>query len=178
MEEVKEMSFSEYGKSRSVSYEAVRKQVLLYKKELKGHIKTKYNKQMLDATAIAFLDEHRQPKTIIMDSSEDLKAEIEYLKAELDKAKNKIITLQDEKDSAKDRINQLMEERTQLIEDKTRTDTLLLLADKEHDELTETRQKLEENKRKLADTQNELSQFVPTLFGLFRKTNKSRFEAS
>ncbi|SEM67749.1 hypothetical protein SAMN04487770_16311 [Butyrivibrio sp. ob235] len=169
MEEVREMSFSEYAKSQHVSYEAVRKQVRLYKKELKGHIKTKNNKQVLDDTAIKFLNEHRQPRPIVVDPREELTAEIESLKAELNSAKDIIIALQAEKDKAKDKINQLLEERTQLIEDKTRTDTLLLLADKEHDELAETKQKLAENQEQLEESRKEVAQFVPTLFGLFKK---------
>ena len=42
------MTIREYADSQAVSYEAVRKQVRLYKKELKSHITVKNNTQMLD----------------------------------------------------------------------------------------------------------------------------------
>ena len=54
----------------------------------------------------------------------------------------------------------LLEEKATLLEDKARNETLLLLADKEHDELQELKQ--------------ELGSYQRTVFGLYKKVARQQ----
>lgn len=178
------MGMREYSRLRAVSYEAIRSQVKRYEKELDGHITKDGKKLMLDDWAVAFLDKHRMDRTVVMKAStEESEREIQALReenkrlvTELDKAKNMIIGLQKENNT--------------LIADNARSEALLMIADKEHDELAEAKQKLDHSTQDLIEisknlaksrdelakkddviTQKdkELSQYKPTWFGLFKK---------
>ena len=64
---MKTVSLKAYAEQKRVSYEAVRQQVIRYKKELGNHIIHDGRQQFLDEEAVAFLDEKRQknPVTVI-----------------------------------------------------------------------------------------------------------------
>lgn len=150
------VTLRDYAKQNNISYEAVRKQVVRYKKELDGHLIRDGRQQFLDEEAVAFLDAKRQknPVAIIqMDKDEA----IEDLKAQLDVAKNKIIALQEQRDQLKDEKHALELENAKiaLLEaENGKKDEILAEAEKTSqklsDELTEVRSELErEKKRKL-----------------------------
>lgn len=164
------MTIKEYSKNKGVSYEAVRRQIKQYANDLEGHIIKQGKTNFLDDVAIQILDQHRTPKTVVVDYAEnELQAENERLRAEIDHLKSHIINLQNEKMA--------------YLEDKTRMETLLAISDKEHDELTRVKEELTENKhdldlakKDLADTKTELDnknaelgRFTKTIFGLYKK---------
>ena len=76
---MKTVSLKDYAEQKRVSYEAVRQQVIRYKKELGNHIIRDGRQQFLDEEAVAFLDEKRQknPVTVIQ---QDKNEQIEALK--------------------------------------------------------------------------------------------------
>ena len=164
------ISIKMYAKSHSVSYESVRKQIKRYEEELQDHT-TKINGALqLDEYACEFLDKHRQPKSIVVSpDNEETQQEIKKLYIEIDRLKDVIINLQ--------------KEQKQYIEDKAKSDALLLIADKEHEELEKAHKELEtvridlEVSKSAYNTlnnekeqiQTELEKYKPTLFGLYRK---------
>ena len=149
------MTIKEYAMSRGVSYEAVRRQVTsLKKKELKKHIKYNGRTAELDDYAIEVLDQHRQPREVVVLASND------ETQKELERLHNQVHQLQTELQKSTMKINELLEEKVLLVEDKARNETLLLLADKEHDELQEVKQ--------------ELASYQRTVFGLYRKVPRQQ----
>lgn len=153
------MTIKEYAMSRGVSYEAVRRQVTaLKKKELKKHVTVKGRQQELDEYAVEVLDQHRQPREVVVVASNgDTQKELERLH-------NQVHQLQAELYKKSEEMNQLLKERALLLEDKARNETLLLLADKEHDELQEVKQELTTSKE-------ELNKYQKTIFGLYKKVD-------
>lgn len=144
------MTVKEYAVSRAISYEAVAKQIRQYKKnELKKHIKYQGRTAQLDDYAIDFLDQHRQQRTVVVTASN------EETQKELERLHNQVHQLQTELYKKSEEVNQLLRERTALREDKARNDALLMLADKEHDELQEVKQ--------------ELDSYKPMFLGFYRK---------
>lgn len=80
---MKTVSLKDYAEQKRVSYEAVRQQVIRYKKELGNHIIRDGRRQFLDEEAVAFLDEKRQknPVTVIQqDKNEQIEALEEQVK--------------------------------------------------------------------------------------------------
>lgn len=137
------MTIKEYATSRAISYEAVAKQVRQYKKkELKKHIKYNGRTAQLDDWAVDFLDQHRQPRSVVVQASN------EETQRELERLHNQVHQLQAELQKKSDKIEELLEEKTKLIEDKTRREVL----EKDNEELKQ-----------------ELASYKPTLFGLYKK---------
>lgn len=144
------VTLRDYAKQNNISYEAVRKQVVRYKKELEGHLIKDGRQQFLDEEAVAFLDAKRQknPVAIIqMDKDET----IEELKAQLDLAKNKIIDLQEQRDKLKDEKRNLELENAKIVlleAENGKKDEILEEERKTRQtaemELTEARKKIEE----------------------------------
>lgn len=79
------VSFREYARETGVSYEAVRQQVKRYAAELEGHIHQQGRTQLLDDAAVAFLDAHRQHRTMTIYDA-DPSAKMEELHAKLEAA--------------------------------------------------------------------------------------------
>jgi chromosome segregation ATPase len=147
-----EMTIKEYAESRKITYEAVAKQVREYKKkDLKKHINYQGRTAYLDDYAIDFLDQHRQKRnTLLYPTNKEIEEEMARLR-------NQILNLQEELVKRSDSYAKLLEEHSKTLEDKARTDTLLLLADKEHEELEQAKQ--------------ELSKYQRTIFGLYKKVD-------
>ena len=68
------ISIADYAKTRNISYEAARKQVVRYETDLVGHVTKQGRKQYLDDEAVRILDQHREPRPIII---EDRNSELE-----------------------------------------------------------------------------------------------------
>lgn len=79
---MKTVSLKDYAEQKRVSYEAVRQQVIRYKKELGNHIIRDGRQHFLDEEAVAFLDEKRQknPVTVIQ---QDKNGQIEALEEQV-----------------------------------------------------------------------------------------------
>ncbi|WP_029324487.1 hypothetical protein [Butyrivibrio sp. AE3004] len=164
------MTLKEYAESRSISYETVRAQTNRYKDELKGHITTEDRRKVLDEFACEFLDKHRLKRNIVVSNdNEDLKEELFQAQKERERLKDAIILLQKE-------LQDMTKQNAALLEDRARTETLLLLADKEHDnlehakeEIKQSRNELLESQKELMEATKELGKYHKTIFGLYKK---------
>lgn len=110
-------TIKEYAKNNGVSYEAIRKQVKLYEKELIGHIEKNGRTQYLDSFAIDFLDKKRSNNTVIVTQVEK-DEEIKRLENENKALLLKVAELQDQLLKEKDNVKMLQEEKIQLLEQK------------------------------------------------------------
>lgn len=111
------ISIKDYAKSKNVSYEAVRKQVNRYKKELEGHISKVNRTQYLDDEAVALLDEKRQENPIIIIEA-DKDERIKELEAENKILLAKITMIQEELLQEKEQVKVLQNEKIELLEQK------------------------------------------------------------
>ena len=107
-EECFTLTIKAYAKESGVTYEAVRQQIKRYSEELEGHIHLQGRTQYLDDEAVAFLDQHRLEKPIVVyeagydrqlreleDTIAQLRAEKEDLNNRLTKASEKVAELAD-----------------------------------------------------------------------------------
>lgn len=146
------MTLKQFADSKSISYEAVRKQVSRYHKELQGHIVTKNRTQYLDEWAISFLSERRRESPIVLltedqgDKIAELTEQVEALKAQLLKVQDDLIT-------SKDRIISMQDESRKLAEVQANYNMLL-----ESHSLQEKRIKDMESDLTRADLQHEADQ--------------------
>lgn len=104
------MTLRDYAKKNNISYEAVRKQVVRYQKELAGHLIKDGRQQFLDEEAVAFLDAKRKKNPVAiyqMDKDE----QIERLENENKQLLVKLNAVQDA--LLKER------EKTKLLDEKT-----------------------------------------------------------
>lgn len=109
------VSIKDYAHQKGVSYEAVRKQVKRYEKELEGHIHKQGRTQFLDDEAVAILDERRaQNPIVIYEQGKD--DELERLREENQLLHNKVEYLQDRLLQSNDKIQLLQEEKIALLE--------------------------------------------------------------
>lgn len=111
------VSMREYAAQKGVSYEAVRKQVSRYKKELEGHITKVSRTQYLDDEAVAFLDGKRQENPVIL-LQMDKDEEIQRLHDENKALLLKVAELQDALLKEKDTVKELQTEKIALLEAK------------------------------------------------------------
>lgn len=94
------VSIKDFASSHAVSYEAIRKSVVRYREELRGHIIRKDGCQYLDEEAAKFLEEHRRQYRVVEireNQSESLKQkdqEIEELKKRIDFYRDELIQSQ------------------------------------------------------------------------------------
>ena len=108
------ISIKDYAKQKNISYEAVRQQVVRYKRELDGHLIKDGRQQFLDEEAVAFLDAKRQknPVAIIqMDKDE----RIEKLEEENKTLLQRVALVQDELLKEKDKVQTLLDEKKEEI---------------------------------------------------------------
>ena len=185
------MTLKQYADSRNVSYEAVRRQVVKYRKEIADHIVRKDGVQYLDQDAIAFLSEKRRASPLVV-VHETNTEKITELEAEIEALRAKLMTSQDETVQAQRKLLEIQDTAREAVEAKTRYD--ILLEDHQHtrDELyqvkterdqirTELDQMKEdltvtEHKLKLAEIDKEVAQkeagsFRRSWFGFYRKTD-------
>ena len=144
-DETTTMSMRDYSRLHHVSYESIRAQVKRYQAELEGHTyKEEGSKKIiLDEFAVKFLDKHRRSRVVVVKASED------ETQKELDRLKQQVELLQAELVKTNKELAELHKSREKLIEDNARNAALLLIADKEHDELQETKQVLSDTKLNL-----------------------------
>lgn len=111
------ITIKDYAKSRNITYEAVRKQVIRYATELDGHTTKEKRTTYLDDYAVEFLDEKRKGNPIvILETSKD--EEIERLQNENKALLLKITTLQEELNHEKDFSKGLLLEKTEWLQEK------------------------------------------------------------
>ncbi len=155
------LSIQEYADKKKVSYEAVRKQLKRYAKELQGHISIQNRKQYLDEFAENFLDEKRKQSPIVVVETAK-KEELEAAKAEIEALKQTVLDLQSQLNTSKDKIMALQDEKMTLIEERGKNQLLLELKDKSEKELTEA-------KARVLELEKETQSYQKTIFGLYKK---------
>jgi chromosome segregation ATPase len=155
------LSIQEYADKKKVSYEAVRKQLKRYAKELQGHISIQNRKQYLDEFAENFLDEKRKQSPIVVVETAK-KEEFEAAKAEIEALKQTVLDLQSQLNASKDKIMSLQDEKMTLIEERGKNQLLLELKDKSEKELTEA-------KARVLELEKETQSYQKTIFGLYKK---------
>lgn len=165
------LSVKDYAESRSISQEAVRRQLTRYKDELAGHIIIENRKRLLDDDAVSFLDLHRMPRSIVIEQSDRARQEeINNLQSEIDRLKDELIR-------EKERVIKLQQEAAALLEYKAQNQLLIDQKDRDRDriqnqeaEIQEIKNQLTETNNELQEAQTELNSFSKTWFGLYKKT--------
>ena len=133
------VTLKEYAEKKSISYEAVRKQVSRYREELGNHIKKEGRTQYLDDWAEEFLDDRRASNVVVM--YEHAKDErIEELEQQNQNLRLKVMELQ-EKIIARD--EKLFEMQEQLN---------LLTAKAEPEPVSETNEEVENPEKEIPET--------------------------
>lgn len=141
------ITIKDYAAQKNVTYEAVRKQLVRYKKELNDHIIKKNRTQFLDDYAVAFLNDRRKENAItVINTNRN-----EYIK-ELENDNRRLYK----------KIEQLQE---QLLEAQKMTSKTLLL-EKDINTLQEQNNALKTQNKAL---QNDLNSFKPFVFGFYKK---------
>ena len=116
------LSIRDYAKSRFISYEAARRQVMRYKKELKGKIELKQRTQFLTEDAIEFLDEHRKYSPVVVHKDKERqekevqKNELEELRQENKMLLLKVNELQERIMQEKDNVARIQAEQIKYLE--------------------------------------------------------------
>ena len=154
-------SLKEYAASRKISYEAVRKQVNKYQKQLNGHIFIENKAKHLDEFAVDFLDKKRVKHTSIL--VQDITNEkIEELKAINSNLNIKLNVVYEELNKAKDLISEqdkllmqsqaekllLEQKQTDLNQEKAKLESDLNQAAAEIEELKRQNEILAANQKK------------------------------
>lgn len=86
-------TIKQLAEDQHVSYEAIRKQLVRYRKELEGHIIRKKQSKLLDQYAVDYLKKRRRQSPVVV-INQDRTALIDDLQAQLDAAKNEVMGLQ------------------------------------------------------------------------------------
>lgn len=118
------MTLQEFADDQKVSYEAIRKQVVLYADDLKGHISKQNRKQFLDEYAVEFLKKRRRERPVIVSNLEKVK-ENEELKEQIESLKAQILNLQQELIKSQAQVIDVQEERNKMIENQAKYTALL-----------------------------------------------------
>lgn len=148
------ITIRDYARQHGVSYEAVRKQVVQYRKELNDHIIMQGRKQYLDDEAVRILDEHRK-KSAVSVVVEDRSIRMQELEEENRRLMTEIARLQTEGNVFRDQIIQLLTEKQSYLEDKGRISLMLEQHEQQEKELKTALKELSENKERTAQMQAE-----------------------
>ena len=161
-------SISELAAEVGVSYEAVRRNVVRYKKELEGHITTVDKKQLLDEYAVDFIKDKRRESPVVV-KVESASEAVEAYKQEVENLKQRLIGIQE-------RILELELENRNLIESKIRCEYLTTQHQEDREQIRSLMEenvglKVEKDKAQAAADQarQEVNQFQRTIFGFYRK---------
>ena len=148
------ITIRDYARQHGVSYEAVRKQVVQYRKELNDHIIMQGRKQYLDDEAVRILDDHRK-KSAVSVVVEDRSVRIQELEEENKHLMAEIARLQAEGNACRDQIIQLLTEKQSYLEDKGRISLMLEQHEQQERELKTALKELSESRERAAQMQAE-----------------------
>lgn len=169
------VSLRQFADSNNISYEAVRKQVIRYQKELEGHIVKDGQTQYLDDEAVKFLKERRKKNPVIL-ANLSQEEEIQNLKEQLSAVKDALISVQEQLTKAKD---DLLKEKDRVItlqdnavkynilleDNQAKDDQIAELKQEAEDLRTESESLRKEKEAAEADAQS----FRKSIFGFYRK---------
>ena len=171
------MTLKQYADSRNVSYEAVRRQVVKYRKEIADHIIRKDGVQYLDQDAIAFLSEKRRASPLVV-VHETNTEKITELEAEIETLKLKLIQTQDEVVQSQKRVIEMQDAMNEALEDKAKYTVLLEDHQKVQTELDQVREELDMTQKKLRIAEidkeaakKEAGSYQRSWFGFYRKVD-------
>ena len=151
-----------------VSYEAIRKQLVRYRKELEGHIIRRKQQKLLDDYAVDFLKKRRRQSPIVVINQERT-AVIDDLQAQLEQATREIISLQKQLLDYKQRDEKAIETAVRyeaLLADHERTTADLEQA---RADLMQTQTQLELARIDKEAAEKEAGSYHKSLFGFYRK---------
>ncbi len=143
------ITIKDYAAAHGISYEAVRKQLSLYKADLEGHIVVQRRQKFLDDEAVRFLDEHRQQSTVSV-MLDDRKAQVTELEEENRRLMKEIARLQAEGNSFRDQIIDLLKEKQSYLEDKGRVSLMLEQHEQQGKDLKKALEELSESREETA----------------------------
>ena len=179
------MTIKEYAKSHGISYEAVRKQLARYRKDLEGHITTEGQTKYIDDFAVAFLDKKRRTNPVVVfnqersDEVQLLRDQVEALKNELLATQKRVMDLQSEKQlmiEAKVKYDLLLEssnEKSATIETlredlkDARRDT-----DQAREDLKAAKDETDQIRKERDEAQADARSYQKSIFGLYRKIKR------
>ena len=121
---MKLISIRDYAKSKGISYEAVRRQVVKYREDLADHTVRQKGITYLDEDAVKFLDERRRQSPLVI-VREDQTAQIEELERQIDALKNTLDVLREENRRSQEYVIELQKDKINFIEIETRYQLLL-----------------------------------------------------
>ena len=154
------ISVKEYARSRGISAEIVRRQLIRYEKELEGHLKPQGKTKLLDEEAVTFLDGHRLQKSVTIElTDQEAQREINALKQTIEELRIKL-------EDAKTAVIELQEKQISLIEEKGRFQGML--EEKERSQ-KDTEQRLADQDQEIKDLRKDLDSFHKSVFGFWRK---------
>lgn len=113
------ITLKEYAENKKISYEAVRRQVQRYKKELSGHIFKQGRTSYLDEFAQDFLSERRRASPVVV-QIEDSAEQITALKGQIDILTAKLLQAQEQLTASQQQIIDLQATQVNLLEDRDR----------------------------------------------------------
>lgn len=164
------VTMKEYAESRGISYEAVRSQVKRYEKELEKHLTKSGRYVELDEEACKFLDQHRQPRAVVLDMiSEDAKTEIESLRAQIEEKDKLIEQLKTQIVALQGKYIGVLEEKTQLLPYKANAEVLEADKKRAEEKYQEAEKRAEELTQRLTEAEAEASSYQKSFFGFYRK---------
>lgn len=150
------ISISQYAESRGISGTAVRRQIARYSEELEGHVVVSGRRRMLDDEAVEFLDQHRQPRTMVIDGELTLADQVEVLQEQMKRLQEtsmmeEIEFLRKELAESRNRVNQLQAGMIEMM--KLKDENLKLIADNQKKEvaLTEKSEALERKEAEITE---------------------------
>ena len=183
------MTIRQLAEDQHVTYEAIRRQLTIYRKELDGHIYHKNNMKLLDEYAVNFLRQRRRQSPVVA-YNQDREVTIDALKNELLKSQNMVTQLQQQLDALKDQRRNMIETETRYqmaLEQLTQKDKIIEQAEQKADdakaEAYAAQQALTVEREKHFQTRNDLNtmtmkfemaekesnSYHKTIFGFYRK---------
>lgn len=135
------ITLKQYADSQKITYEAVRRQVVRYREELKDHIVTNRRVKYLDQYAVDFLNQKRRESPIIM-IQQNLDEEVTELQQQVESLRQQLIEAQNQLLQSQARIIALQDETRQALEAKQQYDGLLTMHEETKAELAEAREEV------------------------------------
>lgn len=183
------MTIRQLAEDQHVTYEAIRRQLSIYRKELEGHIIQKKNMKLLDEYAVNFLRQRRRQSPVVV-YNQDRESTIDALKDELIRSKDLVAVLQRQLDDLKDQRRDMIEIETRYkmsLVEMEQKDKIIEQAEKSAEDakaeayaaqtaLIVEREKLFQAKAELQIAQSEkdrlekeANSYQRTIFGFYRK---------
>lgn len=176
------VTLKQFADDQGISYEAVRRQVVRYADDLRGHVVRKQHTQYLDDEAVAFLKERRRASPLVLqtiDQSEEiaaLRAELEQTRQKLMQAQEAIVQHQAKIIELQDETRQMLTERVCYAELQDKTAEQQKTIDNQDEEIRRLNGKLTEQAAKISEldqareeAERKAASFRPSLFGFYRR---------